>query len=109
SRAACRGWMRPFASTCSWSASQKICAKNSARRRPGRNSVMKRAGSSTSTVKVWGASGGTAPREQFGVRPVHDAVLAYLDRDGTRASVLADRARLSRQAITQLTDQPDDP
>ena len=46
-----------------------------------------------------------APREQFGVRPVHDAVLAYLDRDGTRASVLADRARLSRQAITQLTDQ----
>ena len=46
-----------------------------------------------------------APREQFGVRPVHDAVLAYLDRDGTRASVLADRARLSRQAITQLTDE----
>ena len=46
-----------------------------------------------------------APREQHGVRPVHDAVLAYLDRDGTRASVLADRARLSRQAITQLTDE----
>jgi DNA-binding MarR family transcriptional regulator len=46
-----------------------------------------------------------APREQFGVRPAHDAVLAYLDRDGTRASVLADRARLSRQAITQLTDE----
>jgi DNA-binding MarR family transcriptional regulator len=46
-----------------------------------------------------------APREQYGVRPVHDAVLAYLDRDGTRASVLADRARLSRQAITQLTDE----
>ena len=45
------------------------------------------------------------PREQFDVRPVHDAVLAYLDRDGTRASVLADRARLSRQAITQLTDE----
>jgi DNA-binding MarR family transcriptional regulator len=32
-------------------------------------------------------------------------VLAYVDRDGTRASVLADRARLSRQAITQLTDE----
>jgi DNA-binding MarR family transcriptional regulator len=46
-----------------------------------------------------------APREQHGVRPVHDAVLAYLDRDGTRASVLADRARLSRQAITQLVDE----
>ena len=45
------------------------------------------------------------PRERAGVRPVHDAVLAYLDRDGTRASVLADRARLSRQAITQLTDE----
>jgi DNA-binding MarR family transcriptional regulator len=49
-----------------------------------------------------------APRERFGVRPVHDAVLAYLDRDGTRASVLADRARLSRQAITQLTDELED-
>src|SRR5262249_21784777 len=49
-----------------------------------------------------------APREQFGVRPVHDAVLAYLDRDGTRASVLADRARLSRQAITQLVDELED-
>ena len=46
-----------------------------------------------------------APREQLGLRPVHDAVLAYLDRDGTRASVLADRARLSRQAITQLVDE----
>ena len=47
----------------------------------------------------------SAPREQLGVRPVHNAVLAYLDRDGTRASVLADRARLSRQAITQLVDE----
>ena len=46
-----------------------------------------------------------APREQYDVRPAHDAVLAYLDRDGTRASVLAERARLSRQAITQLTDE----
>jgi DNA-binding MarR family transcriptional regulator len=32
-------------------------------------------------------------------------VLAYLDRDGTRASELADRAQLSRQAITQLVDE----
>lgn len=46
-----------------------------------------------------------AQREPHGVRPVHNAVLAYLDRDGTRASVLADRARLSRQAITQLVDE----
>jgi len=47
----------------------------------------------------------SAPREQFGVRPAHDAVLAYLDRDGTRASVLAERSRLTRQAITQLVDE----
>jgi DNA-binding MarR family transcriptional regulator len=46
-----------------------------------------------------------AAREHFGVRPVHDAVLAYLDRDGTRASVLAERSRLTRQAITQLVDE----
>jgi DNA-binding MarR family transcriptional regulator len=51
------------------------------------------------------AAGMSAPRERHGVRPVHDAVLAYLDRDGTRASVLAERARLSRQAITQLVDE----
>jgi DNA-binding MarR family transcriptional regulator len=42
------------------------------------------------------------------VRPVHDAVLAYLDEDGTRASVLAERARLTRQAITQLVDELED-
>jgi DNA-binding MarR family transcriptional regulator len=45
------------------------------------------------------------PRSRVGLRPVHDAVLAYLDRDGTRASVLAERARLTRQAITQLVDE----
>jgi DNA-binding MarR family transcriptional regulator len=50
-------------------------------------------------------AGMAGPREQFGLRPVHDAVLAYLDRDGTRASVLAERAHLSRQAITQLVDE----
>jgi DNA-binding MarR family transcriptional regulator len=49
---------------------------------------------------------GTAEaRERYGVRPVHDSVLAYLDRDGTRASELADRAQLSRQAITQMVDE----
>jgi DNA-binding MarR family transcriptional regulator len=36
---------------------------------------------------------------------VHDAVLAYLDEDGTRASALAERAQLSRQAITQIVDE----
>jgi len=51
------------------------------------------------------AAGLSGPRQQLGLRPVHDAVLAYLDRDGTRASVLAARARLSRQAITQLVDE----
>jgi DNA-binding MarR family transcriptional regulator len=51
------------------------------------------------------AAGLAEARSRTGVRPVHDAVLAYLDRDGTRASVLAERARLSRQAITQLVDE----
>lgn len=51
------------------------------------------------------AAGLAAPREALGLRPVHDAVLAYLDADGTRPSVLAQRARLSRQAITQLVDE----
>jgi DNA-binding MarR family transcriptional regulator len=44
-------------------------------------------------------------RAQLGLRPVHDQVLAYLDVEGTRASVLASRARLTRQAITQLVDE----
>jgi DNA-binding MarR family transcriptional regulator len=51
------------------------------------------------------AAGLAGARERLGIRPVHDGVLAYLDRDGTRASVLAARARLSRQAITQLVDE----
>jgi DNA-binding MarR family transcriptional regulator len=51
------------------------------------------------------AAGLSAPRARLGVRPAHDAVLAYLDRDGTRASVLAERSRLTRQAITQLVDE----
>jgi DNA-binding MarR family transcriptional regulator len=46
-----------------------------------------------------------AVRERYGLRPVHDQVLAYLDVDGTRASVLATRSRLTRQAITQLVDE----
>jgi DNA-binding MarR family transcriptional regulator len=51
------------------------------------------------------AAGLADARERLGLRPVHNAVLSYLDRDGTRASVLAERARLSRQAITQLVDE----
>jgi DNA-binding MarR family transcriptional regulator len=47
-------------------------------------------------------------RDQHGLRPVHDQVLAYLDEEGTRASVLAARARLTRQAITQLVDELED-
>src|SRR5829696_2972643 len=43
------------------------------------------------------AAGLSAPRARLGVRPAHDAVLAYLDRDGTRASVLAERSRLTRR------------
>src|SRR3954453_16209585 len=230
--------MRPLESIRPLSASQNSCAKSSARRSPGRNSVMKRAGSCASTVNVWGASGGTrnvspartrrrvrpmrpmispsstskrscwqrwrcsgpppppgcttvsdlstwpdadaststtlwmpspsalialsassrnfgvdpvaavmtrydsaselycqvpelnphigrllrdayrrfdeelaagmsATREQFGVRPVHDAVLAHLDREGPRASARAERSPLTRQAIPQLVDEPE--
>jgi DNA-binding MarR family transcriptional regulator len=51
------------------------------------------------------AQGMAAIRDANGVRPVHNAVLAYLDEDGTRASVLAERSRLTRQAITQLVDE----
>ena len=39
------------------------------------------------------------------VRPVHNHVLRHLDADGTRLSVIADRAGLTRQAITQIVDE----
>jgi|SRR5215217_5708606 len=39
------------------------------------------------------------------IRPTHNAVLRYLDADrGTRASTLAERAGLTRQALTQIVD-----
>src|SRR3712207_9460979 len=39
-----------------------------------------------------------------GLRLSHAVLLRHLDRDGTRASALADRAGLTRQAITQAVD-----
>src|SRR3954451_13415942 len=38
------------------------------------------------------------------LRPTHNAVLRWLDADGTRASVLAERSGLKRQALTQIVD-----
>ena len=38
------------------------------------------------------------------LRPTHNAVLRYLSPDGTRASVLAERSGLTRQAVTQIVD-----
>jgi DNA-binding MarR family transcriptional regulator len=39
-----------------------------------------------------------------GLRPTHNAVLRFLDEHGTRASELARRSGLSRQALTQIVD-----
>jgi DNA-binding MarR family transcriptional regulator len=39
-----------------------------------------------------------------GLRPTHNAVLRFLDEDGTRASELARRSGLTRQALTQIVD-----
>jgi DNA-binding MarR family transcriptional regulator len=39
-----------------------------------------------------------------GLRLSHAVLLRHLDREGTRASVLAERAGLTRQAITQAVD-----
>jgi DNA-binding MarR family transcriptional regulator len=36
------------------------------------------------------------------LRPTHNAVLRYLDRDGTRASELARRSGLTRQALSLI-------
>ena len=38
------------------------------------------------------------------IRPTHHAVLRHLDADGTRATELAERAGLTRQALTQIID-----
>jgi DNA-binding MarR family transcriptional regulator len=42
------------------------------------------------------------------LRPTHNHVLRHLDRDGTRASVIAQRAGLTRQAITMIVDELED-
>jgi hypothetical protein len=39
-----------------------------------------------------------------GLRPTHNAVLRFLDEHGTRASELARRSGLTRQALTQIVD-----
>jgi DNA-binding MarR family transcriptional regulator len=39
------------------------------------------------------------------LRPTHNHVLRHLDEQGTRASVIAERAGLTRQAITQIVDE----
>ena len=39
------------------------------------------------------------------LRPTHNHVFRHLDRDGTRASVIAERAGLTRQAITMIVDE----
>jgi DNA-binding MarR family transcriptional regulator len=39
------------------------------------------------------------------LRPTHNHVLRHLDEEGTRGSVLAERAGLTRQAITQIVDE----
>jgi DNA-binding MarR family transcriptional regulator len=45
------------------------------------------------------------PFEGAELRPTHNHVLRHLDRDGTRASVIAERAGLTRQAITMIVDE----
>jgi MarR family transcriptional regulator, temperature-dependent positive regulator of motility len=47
----------------------------------------------------------TPPFRGHRMRPVHNHVLRHLDLDGTRASVIADRSGLTRQAITQIVDE----
>jgi DNA-binding MarR family transcriptional regulator len=48
---------------------------------------------------------GTPPFRGLELRPTHNHVLRHLDRDGTRASVIAERSGLTRQAITQIVDE----
>src|SRR5690349_20646760 len=44
----------------------------------------------------------TPPLDGNRLRPTHNAVLRYLDRDGTHASELARRAGLTRQALSLI-------
>jgi DNA-binding MarR family transcriptional regulator len=47
----------------------------------------------------------TPPFRGHAMRPVHNHVLRHLDLEGTRASVIAERSGLTRQAITQIVDE----
>jgi DNA-binding MarR family transcriptional regulator len=47
----------------------------------------------------------TPPFRGRALRPVHNHVLRNLDAEGTRASVIAERSGLTRQAITQIVDE----
>jgi DNA-binding MarR family transcriptional regulator len=47
----------------------------------------------------------TPPFRGWELRPVHNHVLRHLDREGTRASVIAERSGLTRQAITMIVDE----
>jgi DNA-binding MarR family transcriptional regulator len=49
--------------------------------------------------------GATPPFRGRELRPVHNHVLRHLDREGTRASVIAERSGLTRQGITQIVDE----
>ena len=48
---------------------------------------------------------GTPPFEGVELRATHNHVLRHLDREGTRASVIAERSGLTRQAITMIVDE----
>ncbi len=48
---------------------------------------------------------GTPPFKGLELRPTHNHVLRHLDREGTRASVIAERSGLTRQAITMIVDE----
>jgi DNA-binding MarR family transcriptional regulator len=39
------------------------------------------------------------------MRPKYNAALRYLDEEGTRATVLAERSGLTRQALSQIVDE----
>jgi DNA-binding MarR family transcriptional regulator len=48
---------------------------------------------------------GYRQRGEEGLRPKHGAVIANIDRTGTRPSVLADRAGMTRPAMGELIDE----
>jgi DNA-binding MarR family transcriptional regulator len=48
---------------------------------------------------------GYQQRGETGLRPKHGAVIANIDPEGTRASVLAERAGMSRPSMGELIDE----